>query len=275
MAFKRNEKFIQAVSFIYQNIDAELTLQQISDHINVSKASLKRLFNDAVNIQPGQFIRKMRMELAFTKLQQTNESVLEIALASGFEDQSAFIRCFKDNFGYTPKKAREKINIVNELDKITLEEPDIMYLEKIDLQCVTEKGLYFECAPKAWQNLQTKLTKNELSDDFSGLFIGIGHDNPHEGNVAPDQVRFSACISHVSDNLGVDKISIEPGNYARFRYLGKPNNLGLAYHYIFGAWCEKSKYVIDSNRKSFTCFEKFPEANSDERIIINVPINID
>ena len=71
---------------------------------------------------------------------------------------------------------------------------------------------------------------DELGDDFSGTFIGIGHDNGHE--IAEDQVRFSAGVTLVKRNLSINNLMISGGNYARFRYLGKPNNLGLAYHYI-------------------------------------------
>lgn len=39
MTLKRNEKFIQTVRFIDQNIDAELTLEQTSEHIHISKDS--------------------------------------------------------------------------------------------------------------------------------------------------------------------------------------------------------------------------------------------
>lgn len=227
---KNNKKFSNAVSVIYDNIDQEIKLEDIARQIGLSLASLKRLFHEAVDQSPGSFIRRLRMELAFRSLQSRKSSVLEIAMASGFDNQSAFARQFKRTFGYSPSKAREKINILSELEHAELEEPDIVELEDMKLQSVSEIGLYYESAPKAWHRLKEKLNDVELSDNFSGVFIGIGHDNPHEGTVPENQVRFSACVSHLERDIQADQMIIAGGQYARFRYLGKPNNLGLAYH---------------------------------------------
>lgn len=107
-------------------------------------------------------------------------------------------------------------------------------MNDLHLQAVTETGYYYEAAPNAWLKLQEKLSDDELSDDFSGVFIGIGHDNPHERARPENKCRFSACISHVARTIEAETFTIIGGKYARLRYVGKPNNLGLAYHYIFG-----------------------------------------
>ena len=272
MSHKDSKKFSQVVVIIYNSIDEPIKLDDLSKKIGMSLASLKRLFQEAIGQSPGAFIRRLRMELAFRSLQSRENSILEVALESGFNDQSAFARRFKETFGYSPSKAREKINIVKELECIKLEEPDIVQLENIKLQSITEVGLYFESAPRAWSKLTEKLNDVELSDDFSGTFIGIGHDNPHEGSVPEDQVRFSACISHVERDIAADHILISGGSYARFHYLGKPNNLGLAYHYIFGQWAEKSTLTIDNQKPTFNIFGEIPSAFEEQKIIIHVPI---
>ena len=170
MNYINKHKFGQSVRFIYENIDKPIKLEEIASNIGMSLSSLKRLFEETVNLTPGTFIRRLRMELAFRSLKSRNDSILEVALASGFDDQSAFARRFKETFGYSPKKAREKFNIVNELECISLEEPDIVELKTLQLQSVTKVGLYFEAAPKAWEALKNQLNAFELSDDFSGLF---------------------------------------------------------------------------------------------------------
>src|SRR5207302_104311 len=133
------------------NIDKPIELEDIALGVGLSLASLKRLFEEATHQSPGAFIRKLRMEIAFRSLKSRDESILEIALASGFEDQSAFARRFKQTFGYSPSQARKKLNIVNELECISLEEPDIIEITHLKIQSITEVGLYFECAPRAWK----------------------------------------------------------------------------------------------------------------------------
>lgn len=267
-----NEHFIKVIRFIYDHIDQPIMLEDLAELVGVSVSSLKRLFVDATGQSPGVFIRRLRMEFAFRSLQSKKDSILEIALSSGFEDQSAFARRFKETFGYSPRDARKKLNIVSELESISLNEPDIVELTDLPIQAVTEKGLYFEAAPKAWNMLKEKLSPAELSDDFSGTFISIGHDNPHDGKVEEDQVRFSVGVALVERDLGVGRIVLSRGRYARFHYFGKPNNLGLAYHYIYGKWSEISAIKIDNTKPAFMEFDCFPQAAKEVNILIHVPL---
>ena len=273
MSQSNKDLFIKAVSYIHQNIDdPALKLEDIAAEIGTSTSSLKRLFEEFIEQSPGSFIRRLRMELAFRSIKSKNQSILETALSFGFEDHSAFSRRFKETFGYPPVQGREKINIVHELECITLEEPDIVELETLEIQCVTKKGLYFECAPQAWAALSQKLNALELTDDFPGVFIGIGHDNPHEGSVTENQVRFSAGISLCNRDLGIEKITLAPGHYARFRYAGKIWNIGLAYHYIYGKWLESSSYEVNTACPAFLSFDRLPDGKNKEKIIIHVPL---
>lgn len=263
--------FIQAVRFIHKRIDEPLTIEIIAQHVSTSVSSLKRIFLAATGSSIGCFIRRLRMEQAFRSLQNKEISVLEIALQSGFEDHSAFARAFKENFGYSPSSARDKINIVHELESAVLAEPEIIELESFALQIVTQQGTYFEAAPRAWNLLRECLTQQELNDDFSGTFVGIGHDNPHEGEVAEDRVRFSAGIAYAQP-LGLKEITVAGGHYARFKYTGKLHNLGLAYHYIYGAWHAISGIKIAEDKPAFIVFDIFPEGLEEYTVALYVPV---
>ena len=272
MAYLNSNNFIKAIKFIYQNIDEPITLELIAKNIGSSVSTLKRLFLDATGSSAGSFIRRLRMERAFRSLQNKESSVLEIALSSGFEDHSAFTRSFKENFGYNPSLARTKMNIVNELEAVSLEEPEIIEIDEFKIQAVTKQGLYFEVAPLAWKTLKEHLDEAVLGDDFTGTFIAIGHDNPHDGEIAEDQVRFSAGVAYLSADLRIESITIAGGDYAKFNYTGKLNNMGLAYHYIYGAWINKSSVKIDDTKPAFMMMDKFPDTFEEQRVSIYVPI---
>lgn len=272
MRYINQNKFIKAVKFIYQKIDEPINLELIAKNSDTSVSSLKRLFFNATGASAGSFIRRFRMEQAFRSLKNKEKSVLEIALSAGFEDHSAFARSFKENFGYSPTLARTKLNIVNEIECASLEEPEIIGINEFKIQAVTKQGLYFEAAPLAWQSLKAKLDKSFLSDDFTGTFIAIGHDNPHNGEIAENKVRFSAGIAHLEHNLGCSEIIITKGTYAKFNYAGKLNNLGLAYHYIYGAWLNKSMIKIDNKNPAFMAMDKFPDNFQEQNVSIYVPL---
>lgn len=272
MSNTNNITFIKAVKYAYENIDKILTVENLAEKTHVSTSTLKRLFRSTTGTSIGAFIRKLRMEHAFKTLQSKESSILEIALQSGFDDHSAFARCFKNTFGYSPTSARTKTNIVNELEHIILDDPEIIEIQGFSLWAITKQGLYFEAAPQAWQELKTHLTATELSDDFMGSFIGIGHDNPHENHVSADKVRFSAGITHLDGSLHLKEITLTGATYAKFHYSGTLQNLGLAYHYIYGTWRNKSKFIIDKQKVAFILLNELPEKLKEYRLAIYVPL---
>lgn len=273
MSYIQNENFIKTVRYIYAHIDDQLDLLTLANAVGLSVSTLKRLFAEATNKTPAAFIKRVRMEFAFRSLQSRGDSILEVALRAGFEDQSAFARRFKEMFGYSPKEAKHKLNIVSELEAVTLEDPDIVDLDSFTFQGVTEQGLYYQCAPKAWENLKNSLVGECTDEDFSGLFIGIGHDNPHDGEVTHNEVRFTAGVTFINKNPELTTLSIQAGKYARFYFKGKLNNLGVAYHYIYGKWQTESKWRISNTAPSFMLLDRFPDGMNEHDVMIHTPLD--
>jgi predicted transcriptional regulator YdeE len=48
--------------------------------------------------------------------------------------------------------------------------------------------------------------------------------------------------------------------------------MGLAYHYIYGAWLDKSTVKIDYTKPAFMMMDKFPNNFEESRVSIYVPI---
>ena len=63
---------------------------------------MKRLFG----LSTGQWLLKMRIDHACRELVETDRPIAEIALHSGYGDQSAFTRQFRRTTGYTPSEFR-------------------------------------------------------------------------------------------------------------------------------------------------------------------------
>jgi AraC-like DNA-binding protein len=57
-------------------------------------------------ITAGQFIQKLRMENAVGQLRETDAAIASIALDSGYSDQSAFARQFRQAVGLSPAAYR-------------------------------------------------------------------------------------------------------------------------------------------------------------------------
>ncbi|MDD5603830.1 MAG: AraC family transcriptional regulator [Eubacteriales bacterium] len=73
---------------------------------NMSHGNLCRLMKRETGMTPVGYITRMRMEYASNLLIHTDESILEISLAVGYDSLSHFIGVFHKTFGATPKKYR-------------------------------------------------------------------------------------------------------------------------------------------------------------------------
>ena len=69
---------------------------------------MERLFQTHLETSPSRYYLELRITHARRLLLQTNETITNVALASGFVSTSHFSNCYKDYFGLSPSAARQK-----------------------------------------------------------------------------------------------------------------------------------------------------------------------
>lgn len=94
--------------YLNENYLNNIKLDDLSKIINVSKYYLIRKFNDCYGLSPHQYITNLRINHA-KKLLKSEQDFANIAIESGFYDQSHFIKCFKEYTGVTPMKYKNYI----------------------------------------------------------------------------------------------------------------------------------------------------------------------
>lgn len=259
---------------MYAHLDAPLSIAELARVLGTSESVLKRAFAEIMDASPAALYRRLRLELALRTLHSREHSVLETALAAGFENHAAFSRSFRRAFGFSPSSARDVVTLHRELESIALEEPDIVELASLSLQVVSATGSYFSCAPRAWESLQQALAKLPPERTEQALFVGQALDDPHSvAGPNADAVRFVAGVIGVAEDLGLARAHTSPGTYARFRYNGLIANMGLAYHHIYGAWREQAAdlgFRLSTN-PALIMFEELPRDGA-QRAVIAVPL---
>ncbi|BBB27001.1 GlxA family transcriptional regulator [Amphritea japonica] len=90
------------------NIEEPLTLEELAAHVGISRRQMERLFQTHLETSPSRYYLELRITHARRLLLQTNESITNVALASGFVSTSHFSNCYKDYFGVSPTAARAK-----------------------------------------------------------------------------------------------------------------------------------------------------------------------
>ena len=91
-----------------RNIDEPLTLVELAELSGVSRRQMERLFHAHLDSSPSRHYLELRLNHARRLLTQTNESITNVALASGFVSTSHFSNCYKDSFGISPSATRAK-----------------------------------------------------------------------------------------------------------------------------------------------------------------------
>lgn len=96
--------------YVRQHYDREISLRELAEKILfMNQDYLSHLFAEKKGIGFSSYVKQIRMERARELLRQEEYSVTEIAVMTGYNDTSQFIRFFKQETGMTPKKYRTKI----------------------------------------------------------------------------------------------------------------------------------------------------------------------
>lgn len=90
---------------IIQNPESELNIEYMSGKANISKFHLIRKFKEENGLTPHKFQIQCRIRKA-QKLLENNTKVIDVAIMSGFFDQSHFCKTFKQHLGISPNEYR-------------------------------------------------------------------------------------------------------------------------------------------------------------------------
>lgn len=97
----------KATAFISNNLERELTVQDISESTNLSKTTLYKTFHDHFHCTVGDYISRKRVERSIALLEQTGLSMEEISQRVGFSSASYYSKTFKKHLGISPLQYRK------------------------------------------------------------------------------------------------------------------------------------------------------------------------
>jgi len=102
-----NAKWLsRARDFAHDRFQESISLAAVAEFADVHPVSLARAFRRTYHCTVGDYVRRLRIELACQKLTGSDASLVEIALSAGFSEQSHFSRTFKRLTGLTPSEYR-------------------------------------------------------------------------------------------------------------------------------------------------------------------------
>ena len=98
----------KALWYIEHRYGQDISLDDLAEHIGVSRYHLSRSFPLAVGLSISAYLRGRRLTEAAKALAAGAPDILAVALDATYGSHEAFTRAFRDQFGVTPEQVRAR-----------------------------------------------------------------------------------------------------------------------------------------------------------------------
>ena len=105
----RHPKLLMILEAMEASVEEPLASEELAALGGISRRQLERLFRAHLGDTPTGHYLKLRLRRARHLLEQTEMSVLQVALASGFDSAPYFSRAYRAHFGRSPRQDRRAI----------------------------------------------------------------------------------------------------------------------------------------------------------------------
>jgi AraC family transcriptional regulator len=276
-------RFRKVLEYIDLHLDDDLTIDLLSNVAAFSKYHFHRQFSEFLGISVYKYVQLTRLKRASYQLAFRDwMPIVDISLASGYENHESFSRAFKKSIGQTPSEFREHPQwnswhlIYQPLSDVRSEhmKPDnqldnvnIILFKETKVAVLEHRGdpnLIGDSVRKfiEWRK------QNNLSPQVSDTF-NILYDNPSE--TSSENFRVDICASterDVTDNsFGIVKKTIPSGRCAVLRYIGDDANLGESITYLYSNWLPLSGEELRDFPLFLQRVKFFPDVPDREAII--------
>ncbi|NVO02042.1 MAG: AraC family transcriptional regulator [Bacteroidetes bacterium] len=280
---------LKVLNYINQNIAGDVSLDAIAAIANYSPFHFQRVFSEAMNETPKQYVIRLRLERAahFIKI-FPNLPINEIADGCGFSSNSIFSRAFKNYYGISAEQFRElptnkmqeihnRKNLLSPINETPWITPITDIEEKIDSVKIDPLPTVSTKYPFKIACIQTSLShKENISFAFKSLlrwavplklispstkYFGVWLDFPF---ITPyDKCRFLCGIefsSEIKTSKGISIIDFNKGEYLNYQLSGDINNTMASLIALNHNYMESTGYTISE----MICYEQFEESPVDK-----------
>lgn len=230
---------------IQSRLSNPVDLASMAQQFGASQFHFHRVFREAIGETPRQYVERLRLERALLRLALTNESILDICHAVGFQNHETFARSFKRRYRLKPIEIRQiarsqqakrfKISSPPTNDQCALSEVQFESLRSGFLLVKRRVGEYssFDYAPfvktdRLWNPLVRWAARHGVR--HAKIAWGLTYDIP--GLTPPKAQRFDGCIRidrAITGSRDVQCLRFDGGDYAVIEHAGDASTIVAAY----------------------------------------------
>jgi len=279
-------RLLRVLVHIQQHLDEPLPLERLAEVACFSPYHFHRVFKGMVGESVKEYVRRLRLERAASRLKLGSASVVDIALEAGYDSHEAFTRSFRNAFGRSPSRfrlVRRRVpppapSGVHYDESITMRfrtlnrggsmKVEIKQLKPMRAAFMRHVGPYDEVG-ETWDRFLTLMGK----DGYLGgnpMMFGICHDDPE---VTPRvKIRYDACLSVDEDFAPTGDIGVQTvagGRYAMTTHAGPYNQLGKTYAEFLGQWMPRNGHEL-RNAPCFEIYVNDPYSTPPEELLTDI-----
>ena len=246
----------KAINYIFENIDEDITVDDVARHCSYSKYHLMRMFKEDTDEALYQFIKRVRLERSDWRLKvEKDKSITEIGADYGYSS-SNFATAFKKHLNLSPAGFRkiseqmvEQSPFSHGISLDELEESEkLITVEQLNSFMVVyerKKGNYHNL-PEEWCKF---IKKYEHLSSEDTLYIECTIDDPSITD--EDRCMYELCQTISPDHPALkEDISIfthtfDGGKYAVYHFKGFPQFLFMVYQEVFCRWLSNTGNQLD------------------------------
>ncbi len=282
----------RALTYIEENLKAELDLQLISDQVKISQFHFHRIFKAVINETVMEYVRTRRLSQAFVDLLKTDKRIIDIAIDYGFESQQSFTRAFKKYFGTSPGKARKNpqsyehngrstfsVKVLHNMREHQRYEPEIIKMEAIKLvgaQRIVDlkSNMDDDIATKAWDELVAKL--DQIENRATKRTYGV-EKYPEDYGPLNNNFEYIAAVDVTSFTKvpeGLITFELPERHYVVYTFKGiaTPETMTQFFANIYGQWILNLPYEMYSDFDFELYDEHYSPGNVDSFMRVCIPV---
>ena len=104
-----SQELENALVYLEINFKKDITLHQLSKHINLTPSYVSKLFKKKLGVNFNRYLTIRKVKEAKRMLKEENVNINEIAFSIGYNEPNYFCKVFKKVEGITPTQYREKM----------------------------------------------------------------------------------------------------------------------------------------------------------------------
>lgn len=233
-------------AYIDENLNRELTVDELSQLVNMSIFHFRRVFKNITGENIGTYIQRIRLQQVAHILISTDCPINDILQQTSYLTKFSLAKAFKKHFGMSMSLYRERYKYVSAKDIFVHEKwfPEIKKINNLKAICYlvdsdsrSDMAGYIE----AWKKI-IHYKEKHIKDEIDNKFVSVSLDNPL---VTQNKCRFYLGVLTNNEKKLKGKFflqEIKGGLYAIFRYKGNYVSLPELYRFVSEKWLPENGY---------------------------------